>query len=173
MSSQGIRMFQTVTVKLENKLYKVEVGDLTERPVKAVVDGYAVEVDLSEAVTDQTRQEESGRRSPVTRSLGAASPVRPPARAAAPRTPVDSRPVGAVVSSAPNPNKVFSAPMPGTILSIAVSPGDQVVTGDTICVLEAMKMQQVLRADWSGVIKAVLVAAGQQVMDGAPIVELE
>ena len=63
--------------------------------------------------------------------------------------------------------------MPGTILSVSVSPGDQIVTGDTICVLEAMKMQQVLRADWSGVIKSVLVTVGEQVMNGAPIVELE
>lgn len=63
--------------------------------------------------------------------------------------------------------------MPGTILSIAVNPGDQVVTSDAICVLEAMKMQQVLRADWSGVVKSVLVTVGQQVMNGTPIIELE
>ena len=63
--------------------------------------------------------------------------------------------------------------MPGTILSVEVNPGDQVVTGDAICVLEAMKMQQVLRADWSGVIKSVLVTVGEQVMNGSPIVELE
>ena len=63
--------------------------------------------------------------------------------------------------------------MPGTILSIEVKPGDQVVTGDAICVLEAMKMHQILRADWSGVVKEVMVAVGQQIMAGAPIVELE
>ena len=63
--------------------------------------------------------------------------------------------------------------MPGTILSIEVNPGDQVVTGDTICVLEAMKMHQELRADWSGVVKEVMVSVGQQVLGGAPIVELE
>ena len=63
--------------------------------------------------------------------------------------------------------------MPGVILSVAVNPGDQVVTGDVICVLEAMKMQQNLRAEWSGIIKSVLVAVGEQVMEGAPIVELE
>ena len=63
--------------------------------------------------------------------------------------------------------------MPGIILSIDVGPGDQVVTGDAVCVLEAMKMQQVLRADWSGVVKSVLVTVGQQVMNGAPIIELE
>lgn len=63
--------------------------------------------------------------------------------------------------------------MPGTILSIDVAVGDQVVTGDPICVLEAMKMQQILRADWSGVVSVVHVVVGQQVSDGSPIVELE
>ena len=71
------------------------------------------------------------------------------------------------------PTKLFSSPMPGVILSVAVSVGDEVVTGDEICVLEAMKMQQMLRADWSGIVRSVHVEAGQQVLDGDPIVELE
>ena len=54
-----------------------------------------------------------------------------------------------------------------------MSVGDEVVTGDEICVLEAMKMQQMLRADWSGIVRSVHVEAGQQVLDGDPIVELE
>ena len=62
--------------------------------------------------------------------------------------------------------------MPGLILSVAVKVGDQVVTGDEVCVLEAMKMQQSLRADWSGVVSAVHVKPGQQVLDGDPIVDL-
>lgn len=69
--------------------------------------------------------------------------------------------------------KMFTAPMPGTILSILVTVGDQVVTGDTVCILEAMKMQQSLRADWSGIVKTVYVGVGDQVLGGAPIVELE
>ena len=63
--------------------------------------------------------------------------------------------------------------MPGIVLSVAVGVGDQVTTGDDICVLEAMKMQQTLKADWSGVVSAVHVIAGQQVQDGDAIVELE
>ena len=63
--------------------------------------------------------------------------------------------------------------MPGIVLSVAVGVGDQVTTGDDICVLEAMKMQQTLKADWSGVVSAVHVIAGQQVRDGDAIVELE
>ena len=161
-------MSRTVTVKLEDRWYTVEVGDLTERPVRAVVDGYVVEVEVSDPVEDTVAPKQPERRPART-----STPRPAPSPAPIPPPPASARPPGAVVDSPPDPQKVFSAPMPGTILSVAVSPGDQIVTGDTICVLEAMKMQQVLRADWSGVIKSVLVTVGEQVMNGAPIVELE
>ena len=161
-------MSRTVTVKLEDRWYTVEVGDLTERPVRAVVDGYVVEVEVSDPVEDTVAPKQ-----PERRPARASAPRPAPSPAPTPPPPASARPPGAVVDSPPDPQKVFSAPMPGTILSVAVSPGDQIVTGDTICVLEAMKMQQVLRADWSGVIKSVLVTVGEQVMNGAPIVELE
>ena len=78
-----------------------------------------------------------------------------------------------VPDSSPSAVKTFSSPMPGMVISVAVEVGDQVVTGDAICVLEAMKMQQTLRADWSGIVKNVCVKPGEQVSDGATIVELE
>jgi biotin carboxyl carrier protein len=62
--------------------------------------------------------------------------------------------------------------MPGIIISVSVEVGTNVVTGDDVCILEAMKMQQTLRADWSGVVSAVHVQPGQQVSEGDPIVEL-
>ena len=165
-------MSRTVRVKLEDRWYTVEVGDLAERPVRAVVDGYVVEVNVSDPVEDTVAPTEPGRHSADPRPAGPSTPE--PAPSPAPtQPPAAARPSGAVVDSPPVPQKVFAAPMPGTILSIEVSPGDQVVTGDAICVLEAMKMQQALRADWSGVIKSVLVTVGQQVMNGSPIVELE
>ena len=164
-------MSRTVRVKLEDRWYTVEVGDLAERPVRAVVDGYPVEVNVSDPVEETSSR--TAIRDTVARAEPAPRPARPPAQTPAQSPPVAARPPGAVVDSPPNPQKVFSAPMPGTILSIAVGPGDQVVTGDAICVLEAMKMQQVLRADWSGVVKSVLVTVGEQVMNGSPIVELE
>ena len=164
-------MSRTVRVKLEDRWYTVEVGDLAERPVRAVVDGYPVEVNVSDPVEETVAQAEpapSPAMPPAPRPAPSPSPTPTPAP-----QPAAARPPGAVVDSPPNPQKVFSAPMPGTILSVSVSPGDQVVTGDAICVLEAMKMQQVLRADWSGVVKSVLVTVGEQVMNGSPIVELE
>ena len=156
-------MTEVVRVKVEDKWYTVEVGDLTQRPVTAVVDGHTIQVDVEYPAPQ-----------PDSRSLGEA--VRPSPAIARPASSAPSpvsRPAGAIVGSAPTATKLFRTPLPGTILSIEVNPGDQVVTGDTICVLEAMKMHQELRADWSGVVKEVMVAVGQQVLAGAPIVELE
>ena len=158
-------MTETVRVKVEGKWYTVEVHDLAERPVRAVVDGHEIEVDVGEPVGYSQKSEERSPAPSARRELAPAREASVPA--------VTEKPVGALVESPPDPNKVFSAPMPGIIQSIEVEPGDQVVTGDVICVLEAMKMQQQLRADWSGVVKSVLVDVGQQIMDGAPIVEIE
>lgn len=153
-------MPETVRVKVEDKWYTVEVGDLTQRPVTAVVDGHTIQVDVEYPAPQ-----------PDSRSQGQIP--RGPTPIPQPASPPVSRPAGAVVGSAPGATKLFRTPLPGTILSIEVNPGDQVVTGDLICVLEAMKMHQELRADWSGVVKEVMVAVGQQVLSGAPIVELE
>ena len=156
-------MSETVRVKVEGKWYTVEVGDLTRRPVTAVVDGHTIQVDVEYPAPQ-----------PDSRSLGeAARPSAPITRPTSPDPTPVSRPAGAIVGSAPGATKLFRTPLPGTILSIEVNPGDQVVTGDLICVLEAMKMHQELRADWSGVVKEVMVSVGQQVLAGAPIVELE
>ena len=158
-------MTETVRVKVEGKWYTVEVRDLAERPVRTLVDGYSIDVEVGSGVGKTTPDKEV--RSPAPSSRPQPKTIETPTRT------VVEKPAGAVVESPPDPNKVFSAPMPGTILSIEVKPGDQVVTGDVICVLEAMKMQQQLRADWSGMVKSVLVSVGQQIMDGAPIVEIE
>lgn len=159
-------MSETVRVKVEGKWYTVEVGDLTQRPVTAVVDGHTIEVEVQDPSPQAIQQ--PPRRAPTPRLTPPRATPRPVSAA-----PPVARPMGAVVESSPEANKLFRAPMPGTILSIEVNPGDQVVTGDAICVLEAMKMQQMLRADWSGVVKTVMVTVGQQVMASAPIVELE
>jgi propionyl-CoA carboxylase alpha chain len=53
--------------------------------------------------------------------------------------------------------------MPGSIVSIAVKEGDKVNQGSELAVVEAMKMQNVLRAPRSGVIKKINVQAGQNV----------
>lgn len=59
--------------------------------------------------------------------------------------------------------KSIISPMPGTIVSTSVQAGDTVVEGQQLCIIEAMKMQNVMRAEISGVIDQVNVKAGDSV----------
>jgi len=65
------------------------------------------------------------------------------------------------------------APMPGLVRDVAVAAGDAVSTGDRLIVLEAMKMEHVLRAPRDGVVASVAVQTGDQVTAGALMVALE
>jgi pyruvate carboxylase subunit B len=65
------------------------------------------------------------------------------------------------------------APMPGLVIRITVSPGDRVEAGDGVVVMEAMKMENELRATSSGTVKAVKVSPGTAVERGALLVEME
>jgi biotin carboxyl carrier protein len=65
------------------------------------------------------------------------------------------------------------APMPGLVVRIDVNVGDQVQAGQGVAAIEAMKMENELRAPAAGKVKAVRAAAGQAVEKGAVIVEFE
>jgi acetyl-CoA/propionyl-CoA carboxylase, biotin carboxylase, biotin carboxyl carrier protein len=69
-------------------------------------------------------------------------------------------------------NAVVS-PMQGTVLSVAVAEGDHVAEGDVVCIVEAMKMENEVRAHRGGVVAAVGVSAGQAVSSGQVICRLD
>jgi biotin carboxyl carrier protein len=73
----------------------------------------------------------------------------------------------------PTNSKTITAPMPGKIIGISVKPNDQVSIGDEICILEAMKMQQIISASVSGTVKNVLVQPGAIITAGQAIVVFE
>ena len=73
----------------------------------------------------------------------------------------------------PAASVVLKAPMPGLVLRIQVEPGQRVEAGAGLVVLEAMKMENELKAAASGVIKAVLVNSGQAVEKGQVLLEFE
>jgi propionyl-CoA carboxylase alpha chain len=70
-------------------------------------------------------------------------------------------------------SKLILSPMPGAVFSIKVNEGDSVVAGQEICVVEAMKMQNALRAQSSGKVKALHVKKGQTVQADQLLVELQ
>ena len=98
----------------------------------------------------------------------AAAPAAPPAPAAAPA----AAPAPAAKPSGTQGSVKVQAPMPGTILSVKVSVGQQVKKGDTVAVLEAMKMENEIPAPQDGTVSSVDVSNGATVETGATLVTL-
>jgi propionyl-CoA carboxylase alpha chain len=61
--------------------------------------------------------------------------------------------------------------MPGLVVSVAVTVGQEVKSGEAVCVVEAMKMQNIIRAEADGTVKAVNAAAGASVAADEVLVE--
>jgi propionyl-CoA carboxylase alpha chain len=68
-------------------------------------------------------------------------------------------------------SKMVLSPMPGLVVSIDVAQGQSVRTGEVVAVLEAMKMQNILRAERDGVVKVVSVKSGDSVAADEVLVE--
>ena len=96
---------------------------------------------------------------------------------------VKIQPVAAKPASTPTPTvatptvaakgNAIKTPLPGVIIDVKVNVGDMVKKGDTVVVLEAMKMENNINADRDGKIIAVQVTKGDTVADGAVLVVLE
>ena len=101
---------------------------------------------------------------PQQHYLPAAAPAAAPASPAAPAE--DAIPEGHVVRS-PMVGTFYRAPAPGAKNFVEV--GQNVGAGDTLCIIEAMKLLNEIEADEGGVIKAILVENGQPVEYGEPL----
>ena len=146
----------TFRVKVGDRWYTVEVGDLTRSPVEVVVEGESFFVDIE--------------------SLQIPPQPSPRPRRGRTRTPVVAPPppsgTGAAPQHPPSDN-ILRSPMPGRVMSITVRPGQRVSAGEEVCVVEAMKMEQSIRAPRAGVIKAIHVQPLDSVSADDPLIELE
>ena len=132
--------------------YEVTVGDITDNIVNVTVngEGYKVEMELPA---------EQEKKKPV---LGK------PAESAS-----SSEGEPAADKAAVNKNNAVKAPLPGVITDIKVSVGDEVQAGDTVIVLEAMKMANALQAEKAGKVTAICVKVGESVMEDDALVVIE
>ena len=96
----------------------------------------------------------------------AAPKAAPAAPAAAPVTAAPALSPAAVGA------KTVTAPLPGAITKVTVKVGDTVAAGDTVLMMEAMKMENSITAEFGGTVKAILCKEGDQVQSGQALVEL-
>lgn len=148
----------TFRVTIKGNEYTVAVPNPHERPVRAIVNGETIEVS-------------------VENDSVAAVPIASPSTSPKPdviRKPVVTIPTTSPVTSKPSgPSGDVKSPLPGIIISIGVSEGDRVETGQELCVLEAMKMNNPIRSTVSGKITKIFVSIGQQVQHGVPLMSIE
>jgi pyruvate carboxylase subunit B len=159
------------TIK-ENKLFTQvkEYIDSLEKPLPEKGPGLRTFNVFVEGQYYQVEVEATGGAPVVTGVAPVAAPPRPVAAAAAPAAKPAARPAAAAAPEALAAGEVpLKAPMPGMIISYAVQVGDTVKTGDLVCVLEAMKMQNSLPAPASGTIKAINFEPGASVAKDATI----
>ena len=140
-----------IHVKIQNKTYEVRIGDVHARPIQAIVDGETFEVWPEEmTIPPENYQPQTGSS--------------------------DARPVPTVNMDSPSPStadsiKQVKAPIPGVIISIAVKAGDKVTHGQELCILEAMKMKNIIRSGREGKIVNICIKEGDSVQHSQVLME--
>ena len=142
--------------KVQGVDYEVEIEEMEGNIAKVSVNGIPFEVELKQPINPA----KAITRPKVVAPVAAAAPA--PAPAARPAAQAAQAGAGAAVK----------APLPGTISSINVKVGDKVNVGDTVLVLEAMKMQNNIEAENSGTVTSILVNQGDSVMEGATLLTI-
>jgi biotin carboxyl carrier protein len=132
--------------------YEVVVGDIKDNIATLTVNG-------EEYTVEMEKQPEPEKKKPVVKA--AASSGSEPAE------------TGSENKAAVNKANAIKAPLPGVITDILVAEGDEVKAGDTVIVLEAMKMANNLTAEKDGKVTAVCVKVGESVMEDDALVVIE
>jgi glutaconyl-CoA/methylmalonyl-CoA decarboxylase subunit gamma len=154
--------------KVKGVDYVVEIQDIEGNIANVTVNGIPFEVEMRQPVKSskqkvklseerRVKSEEFNSSSSATNASSATS------ESSAPTT----KPAAAAASGKP-----VVAPLPGTINEIKVKVGDKVNAGDTVVVLEAMKMQNNIDAETSGTIASINVNKGDAVMEGDTLVTI-
>ena len=143
--------------------YEVEIQDIEGNIANVTVNGIPFEVEMKQPVKaskqkvklggEQTVKSENNNSSSTSTANATAAPTAKPTAAAA--------------------GKPVVAPLPGTINEIKVKVGDKVNAGDTVVILEAMKMQSTYKVTADCIVRNILVSEGEPVNANQVLIELE
>ena len=138
--------------------YEVEIQDIEGNIANVTVNGIPFEVEMKQPVKAGKQKvklsEEQKESAPTATPTATATPA-------------------ATTTAAAASGKPVVAPLPGTINEIKVKVGDKVNAGDTVVILEAMKMQNNIEAETSGTITSINVNKGDAVMEGDTLVTIK
>ncbi|MBR4312126.1 MAG: biotin/lipoyl-binding protein [Bacteroidaceae bacterium] len=137
--------------KINGNEYNVAVEELEGNKASVTVNGKSYQVELDRPAKPAVSK-------PVARP--AATPTAAPAAAPAPKAAPTVGGAG------------IKAPLPGVILDIKVKVGDVVSKGQTVAILEAMKMENNINADREGTVASINVEKGQSIAEGTDIITL-
>ena len=148
------------SLKINGQNYNVQIDDVNEDSTAArvIVNGTAYEVEIAGAKAAATSKPQVA---PAPKEANSAM-IKPATAAPSPR-------LNAV---APSSGYTVKCPLPGTVLSVKVAVGDTVSRGQTLVILEAMKMENEIVAPQDGTVATINVAVGDSVEPGATLATL-
>lgn len=148
------------SLKINGHNYDVQIDDVNENSALArvIVNGTSYEVEIAGAKAAASRPQVA----PAPKGANSAM-----------ITPATAAPSPRIAAASPSSGLTVKCPLPGTILALKVNVGDKVAAGQTLLVLEAMKMENNIDADRAGVVKSILVQQGATVMEGDDLIVIE
>ncbi len=142
--------------KINGNLYKVTIKDVEENIAHLEVNGTPYEVEMDK---------------PAPKMSAAPAPSVAPAKQSLSRPAAPS--VGPAAPAASSKGSSVKSPLPGIIKDIKVKEGDAVKRGQTILILEAMKMENNINADKDGTVGTIKVNKGDSVLEGTDLITIE
>lgn len=140
--------------KINGNDYNVALNSVSGNIADVTVNGTSYQVEMENTPSAPVQAATAASSAPAAPSAPAAQPAAAPAQ----------KPVTG--------GKSVTSPLPGVIIAVKVNTGDTVKAGQVVAILEAMKMENEIQAEYDGTVTAVNVAKGDSVLEGAAIVTL-
>ena len=151
--------------------YEVEIQDIEGNIAHVTVNGIPFEVEMKQPVKPGKQKFRIENEAHNDKG-GASSADNAKTSPSSATTAANAEPAASKKASESTAGKPVTAPLPGTINDIKVKVGDKVSAGDTVVILEAMKMQNNIEAETSGTIASINVNKGDAVMEGDTLVTI-
>lgn len=150
---------RTYSYTINGARYDVTIESLRDQVAKLNVNGVAFDVEILGAPLSEGDLPE------VAAAAAPAAPV-----AAAPKA--ESAPAAPAAKGTAGAGEPVNAPLPGVVTKVLVAAGQAVKKGDTVVVLEAMKMENNITAECDGTVTGICVAAGDSVLEGTTLLTI-